>query len=125
MGYSPWNHKGWDTTERLDFHFQKGMATSIGQYAPVFLPVNPFSDREAWPATVYWVAKSQTLPKQPCTRRCKTFLPVAALPQSRVEYVGGAAAWLAGTLPEPSVQGHGLPLLQELRFYQSLFSSLS
>ena len=43
---------------------------------------NPLSDREAWPATVYWVAKSQTLPEQPYKHRSKTFvLPVAALPQ--------------------------------------------
>ena len=42
----------------------------------------------------------------------------------RVEHEGGAAAWLAGTLAVPSVQGHGLSLLQELWPYQSLFSSL-
>ena len=41
-----------------------------------------------------------------------------------VEHEGGAAAWVAGTLAAPSVQGHGLPLPQELRPYQSLFSSL-
>ena len=37
----------------------KGMATSIGQYAPVFLLENP-SDREAWQATVHRVSKSWT-----------------------------------------------------------------
>ena len=42
----------------------------------------------------------------------------------RVEREGGEAAWLAGTLVVPSVQGHGLPLLQELWPYQSLFVSL-
>ena len=31
-------------------------------------------------ATLYRVAKTQTQPKQPCAHRCKTFLPVAALP---------------------------------------------
>ena len=40
----------------------------------------------------------------------------------RVEHEGGTAAWLAGTLTVPSVQGHRLPLLQELWPYQSLFS---
>ena len=40
----------------------KGMATSIGQYTPVFLPGEP-PDREAWQATVYRVAKSWTGPK--------------------------------------------------------------
>ena len=32
----------------------------------------------------------------------------------RVAREGGAAAWLAGTLAAPSVQGHRLPLRQEL-----------
>ena len=40
-----------------------------------------------------------------------------------VEHEGGAATWLAGTLEVPSVQGHGLPMPQELWPYQSLFSS--
>jgi len=35
----------------------------------------------------------------------------------RVEHEGGA--WLAGTLVAPSVQGHGLPQLQELSPYQN------
>ena len=42
---------------------------------------NPLSDRKAWQATVYRVAKSGTRPKRPCMHRCKTFLPLAALPQ--------------------------------------------
>ena len=42
----------------------------------------------------------------------------------RVEHEGGAAAWLVGTLVAPSVQGHGLPLPQELWPYQSLFQPL-
>jgi cell division inhibitor SepF len=37
---------------------------------------------------------------------------------------GGAAAWLAGTLVAPSLQGRGLPPLQKLWSHQSLFSSL-
>ena len=42
----------------------------------------------------------------------------------RIEHEGGTDAWLAGTLVAPSVQGHGLPQVQELWPYQSLFSSL-
>ena len=42
----------------------------------------------------------------------------------KVEREGSTAAWLASTLVSPSVQGHGLPLLQELWSYESLFSSL-
>ena len=38
-----------------------------------------------------------------------------------VEHEGGAAAWLVGTLAVPSVQGHRLPLQQELCPYRSLF----
>ena len=32
----------------------------------------------------------------------------------RVEHKGGTAAWFAGTLVAPGVQGHGQPLPQEL-----------
>ena len=37
------------------------------------------------------------------------------------EHEGGAAAWVAETLAAPSVQGHGLPQMQELWPYQSPF----
>ena len=42
----------------------------------------------------------------------------------RIEHEGGTAPWLAGTLVVPSVQGHGLPPLQELWPYQSFFKPL-
>ena len=42
----------------------------------------------------------------------------------RIELEGSTAAWLAGTLVVPSVQGHRLLPPQELWPYQSLFSSL-
>ena len=42
----------------------------------------------------------------------------------RVEYEDGTAAWLVGTLAAPSVQGHGLLLLQELWPHQSFFEPL-
>ena len=53
--------------------------------------------------------------------RRKTFFACGSSATVRVEYEGGAAVWLVGTLAVPSVQGHGLPLLQELWPYQSLF----
>ena len=53
----------------------------------------------------------------------RIILFVAALLQW-VEHEVGAAAWFAATLALPSVQGHGLPPLQELWPYQSLFLSL-
>ena len=49
------------------------------------------------------------------------FLACGSSTPVRVECEGGAAAWLAGTLAAPSVQGHGMPQLQELWPYQSLF----
>ena len=42
----------------------------------------------------------------------------------RVEREVGTAAWVVETLVAPSVQGHGLPPLQELWPNQSLFSTL-
>ena len=39
----------------------------------------------------------------------------------RVEHGGGTATWLAGTLVVPSVQGHGLPPLQDFSPSQSFF----
>jgi len=98
------------------------MATSIGPYrSSVLAWRTPLTDREAWQATVYRVAKSQTLPKQPCVHRCKTFFPCGSSASVIVEHEGGAAAWLVGTLAVPSVQGHGLPPLQELWLCQSFF----
>ena len=47
-----------ETREAGNIVLQKGMATSISQYAPVFLPGEPHSDRKAWQATVYRIAKS-------------------------------------------------------------------
>ena len=85
---------------------------------------NPLSDREAWQATVYRVAKSWTGLKRPCLHRCKTFFACGSSAPVRVEHEGSAAAWLAGTLAAPSVLGHGLPPPQELQPSQSLLSSL-
>ena len=91
------------------------MATSIGQNAPVFLPGKPSSlpDREAWQATVYRVSKSRTQ-KRPCAHRCKSYFACGSSAPARAEHEGGAAAWLAGALEAPSVQGPGLPPPQEL-----------
>ena len=80
-------------------------------------------DRGAWQATVYRVTKSRTWRKQPCAHRHKTFLACGSSAPVRTERECGAAAWLARTLAAPTVQGHRLPLLQELRPWQS-FSSL-
>ena len=47
------------------------MAIRIGQCAPGYLPGDPLPDREAWRATVYRVAESQTRLKWPCAHRHK------------------------------------------------------
>ena len=46
-------------------------------------------------ATVYRIAKSQTLPMQPCAHRQKNFFACSSSAPVRVEREGGAAAWLA------------------------------
>ena len=52
---------------------QKGMETSIDQYAPVFLPGRTSSLTEKPDRPVYRVAKSHTRPKRPCAHKHKTF----------------------------------------------------
>ena len=67
---------------------------------------NPISDGEAWQGTVYRVAKSRTGLKQPCEHKHKPFFsPCGNSAPVRVDCEGDAAAWLAGTLAVPSVQG--------------------
>ena len=56
--------------------------------------------------------------------RCKTFYARGSSAPVRVEHEGDTAAWCAGTLVAPSVQGHGLPPLEKLWPYQSLFLNL-
>jgi len=84
----------------------------------------PLPDREAWQPTVYRVTKSWTLPKQPCTHRCKTFFCLWQLcpGESWAWRWHNCLAW--GTLEAPSVQVHRLPPLQELQPHQNLFLCL-
>ena len=53
--------------------------------------------------------------------RHKTFFACGSSAPAGVERERCTAAWLVGTLAVPSVQGHGLPLLQALWPYGSLF----
>jgi len=104
---------------------KKGMATSIGQYSPVFLPGEPpsMTEKPGRPQStgLQIVGHDQSDPVCKDTRLC--FASVSSVPV-RVEHEGGTAAWLAGTLVSPSVQGHRLPLPQEIWPYWSHFSSL-
>ena len=84
------------------------MATSILAWI-----TNPLSDREAWQATVYRVAESDTM-EATLHVLTQDFFSLWQLCPVRGEHEGGAAAWLAGTLVVPSVQGHRLLLPQEL-----------
>ena len=52
--------------------------------------------------------------KQPYAYRHEMFFACGNSASVRVEYEGGTAAWLVGTLGLQSVQEHGLPLPQEL-----------
>ena len=100
------------------------MATSICQYAPVFLPGESPSLTEKPGRPQATGSQSRKQPKWLCAHRCKTFFACGSSAPERLEHEGGTAAWLAGTLVAPSVQGQGLPPWQELWPYQSLFSSL-
>ena len=91
----------------------KGNATSIGQYIPVFLPGKPPSLTEAWQATVHRVAELDTT-EEALRAQMQDFFRLWPLCPLRVEREGGSAAWLAGTLATPSVQGHRLPPPQAL-----------
>ena len=99
------------------------MATSIGQYAPVFLPGEPvyLTEKPGRPQSTG--SQSWTLLKQPCAQRHKLPFAGHSYAPGRVEHEGGAVAWLIGTHMAPGVQGHGQPLPQELWPYQSLFLS--
>ena len=91
------------------------MATSIGQYTPVFLPGEPLlrqisltghslQGHEEARTNVTLSTETEDF----CFFACGSSAAVTA------EHEGGEAAWLAGTLVVPSVQGHRLPLPQEL-----------
>ena len=95
---------------------------------PGIEPRSPALQADALPSeppgkvTVYRVAKSQDR-SNPVHIDARLFVVCGSFAPVRVEREGGAATWLVGTLSVPSVQGHKLPLRQELRPYQSLFSS--
>ena len=94
---------------------QKGMATSIGQYAPVFLPGDPLSltEKPGRPQSI----GSQRVGHDQSNPECidaRLFFACGSSAPVRVEHKGGTPAWLSGTLAMPSVQGQGLPPSQEL-----------
>ena len=95
------------------------MATSTGQYIPVFLPGEP-----SWQASLQGHKELDTTEVTLHAQTQDCFLPVTGSAPVRIEHEDGAAAWLVGTLAAQSVQGHGLPPPQELWPCQSLFSSL-
>ena len=78
--------------------FQKGMAASIGQYAPVFLPGEPRSLTEE-PGTLQSTGSQRVGYHQsdPASVDARLFACGSSAPV-RVEREGGAAAWLAGRL---------------------------
>ena len=103
------------------------MATSIGQYTPVFLPgeTPSLTEKPGRPQSTgsQRVSQDRSDPAFINTRLFFSFACGSSVPV-RVEYEGGAAAWLAGTLVVPIVQNHKPPSWQELWPYRSLFSSL-
>ena len=98
------------------------MATSIGQYAPVFLPGEPLWQRSLAGHSLQGHKELDTTKGTLCAWT-QDFFPCGSAAPVTAELEGGAAAWLVGTLAVPSVQGHRLLPWQELWPYQSLFSA--
>ena len=88
---------------------QKGMATLIGQYTPIFLPGEPCSltEKPGRPQSAVRHYQSTMHAQTQGFFSCGSSAPVG------VESEGGAAAWLLGILAVQSVQGHRLPPSQE------------
>ena len=92
----------------------------MGQYAPILLPGEPPDRGSGRPLST----GSQRVGHDKSSPVCidaRLFFACGNPSPLRVEYESGAAAWLAGTLVVPSVQGHRLPLPQELWPYQESF----
>ena len=93
------------------------MATSIGQYAPVFLPGEcPSLTEKQRRLAGHSLQGRKELDMTEVTLCVQTqdFFACGSSAPVRVECEGGIAAWLVGTLVAPSVQGHGLHPPQEL-----------
>ena len=99
---------------------QKGMATSTGQYAPVFLPGEPPPWQRSLAGHSLQGHKEADTAEATLRAQMQVFSARGSSAPVRAECEGGAAAWLLGTLAVPSVQGH--PLMQELRPYQSFLT---
>ena len=103
----------------------KGMATSIGEYTPVFLPGKPHwqtSLVDHSPQGRKELDMTEVIPT--CIDARLFFFACSNSAPLRVKHESGAVAWVVGSLMAPKVQGHGLPELQELWPSQSLFSRL-
>ena len=105
--------------------FQKCMATNTGQHSPVFLPGEPLYLTEKPGPAVHSIQghKDSDTTKMTLCAQTQDFFACGSSAPVRIECEGGTAAWLEGTLAEPSMQGQKLPLLQELQTYQ-FFPSL-
>ena len=100
------------------------MTTSIGQDSPVFLSGEPpsLTEKPGRPQST-GSQRVRHYRSDPAYVNARLFLACGSSASLRVEHVGGTAAWLAGTLVAPSVQGHGLPPPQELWPYHSFFQA--
>ena len=89
----------------------KGMATSIGPHALVFLPGEPASLTEK-PGRPQCTRSQRVRHYQsdPARIDARLFFACGSSAPVRVGCEGGAAAWLMGILAAPSMQGQGLPL---------------
>ena len=100
------------------------METSIGQYTPVFLSAErPLIEKPVSPQFTASQRVGHNRSDPPCIDARHFFAHGNSAPV-RVEHEHGTTAWVMETLVAQNVQGHGLPLPQELWPYQSLFSRL-
>ena len=102
------------------------MATSIGQYTPVFLPgKSPLRQISLTGHSLQGHEEARTN----VTLSTETedlfvfFFACGSSAAVTAEHEGGEAAWLAGTLAAPSVQGEKLLSHQEFWPYHNLFQT--
>ena len=83
------------------------MTTSIGQDTPVFLSGEPpsLTEKPGRPQST-GSQRVRHYRSDPAYVNARHFLACGSSASLRVEHVGGTAAWLAGTLVVPNVQGH-------------------
>ena len=115
---------------KCEYYFVKRLSEYVYVYSNQYCSIHSVflcgehPDRKAWQATVHRVTESWTRPKGPRMHRHRLFFACDSSAPVKVVHEGGSAAWVAGTMVAPSVQGYGLPQPLVYWAHQSPFSSL-